>query len=169
MGLNFLDTFLLTVPGREDSRRAHTASDEIAHLREIRVRALFSRPCMARHFMLPSRTAFNTLVPHVIHSVSHLLCAVLALGSVTWNTKNSMFVTPVRARVTHAIVAHAGVGITPNFRVNIMDFPRIFASSARNMRIFPPEYITKNISGVAGKLTEKKAFTEHACTLGPNI
>ena len=88
MGLNFLDTFLVTVPGRKGSRRVHAARDEIAHLREIRIQALFSHPFMARHFMLPPHTALNTLVPYVLHSVSHLLCAVLALGSATWNTKN---------------------------------------------------------------------------------
>ena len=106
MGLNFLDTFLVTVPGRKGSHRVRAACDEIAHLREIRVRALFSCPCMARHFMLPPRAALNTLVSRVLHSVFHLLWAVLPLGSATWNTKNSMFVTPVRAHVAHAIVTH---------------------------------------------------------------
>ena len=37
----------------------------------------------------------DACVPHVLHSISHLLCAVLVLGSAMCNTENSMFVTPV--------------------------------------------------------------------------
>ena len=97
---------------------------------------------MARHFTLPPRAALGARVPRVLHSVSHLLCAVLALGSATCNTKNSMFVTPVSTRVARAIVARTGVGITCNIRMvwrtNIADFPRIFANSARNAQTFHP-------------------------------
>ena len=69
-------------------------------------------------------------IPHVLHSISRLLCAVLALGSATCTTKNSMFVTPVSAHIAHAIIMHRGVGrqsALHNFRVvwhaNIVDFP----------------------------------------------
>ena len=97
---------------------------------------------MARHFTLPPHVALDAHIPCIPHSVSHLLCAVLALGSAMCNMKNSMFITPVSVRVVCAIVARAGVGITRNFHVvwhtNIMDFPRILTNSARNARTFLP-------------------------------
>ena len=49
-------------------------------------------------------------VPQVLHSVSHLFCAVLVLGSAMYNTLNSMFVTPVSARKEHTIIMCGGVG-----------------------------------------------------------
>ena len=64
----------------------------------------------------------NTCVVHVLHSVSHLLCAMLVLDSTMSSTLNSMFVIPVSAREECAIVAHRGVGvmkfITINFHVH---------------------------------------------------
>ena len=91
---------------------------------------------MARHFTLPPRAVLDARVLRVLYSVSHLLCAVLVLGSATYNMKNSMFVTPASAHVALTIVVRTGVGITCNFRVvwrmNIADFPRIFANSSRN-------------------------------------
>ena len=85
---------------------------------------------MAHHFTLPPRTA---LMYHVYSSVSHLLCAMLAMGSATCIAKNSMFVSPVSACAAHAIIAHAaGVGITRNFLVvwhtNITDFLQILVN-----------------------------------------
>ena len=56
-------------------------------------------------------------IPCVLHSISHLLYALLAVGSAMCDMKNSMFITPVSAHVARAIVARAGVGITRNFRV----------------------------------------------------
>ena len=48
-------------------------------------------------------------VPRVLYSISHLLCAVLVLGSATCNTENSMFVTPISSCVACTIVVHGGV------------------------------------------------------------
>ena len=76
----------------------------------------------------------------ILRSIFHLLYAMLALDSVTCNTKNSMSVTPVNAHVVHAVIVRAGVGIRHNFRmvwhVNITDFPRIFTNSAGNTQTF---------------------------------
>ena len=81
---------------------------------------------MAHHFTLLPHAALNVHISRVLHRVSHLLCAVLVLGSAMYNMKNLMFVTLASARMAHAIVSHAGVGIARNFRVvwcaNIVDF-----------------------------------------------
>ena len=98
---------------------------------------------MAHHFMLPPRTALIAHIPRILHSVSHLHSAVLALGSATCNMKNSMFVT----RIACTIIVHVGVGITCNFRVvwhtNIADFLRIFTNNTRNARTFLPRLALK--------------------------
>ena len=60
-------------PGWKGSRKARAARDEIVHLRAHRVRAL-----LARHFTLSPRQETDAFVPRVLHSISHLLCAVLA-------------------------------------------------------------------------------------------
>ena len=64
---------------------------------------------MAHHFTLPPHVVLNARVMRVLHSVSCLLCAMLALDGAMCNMKNSMFVTPVSAHVARTIVAHAGV------------------------------------------------------------
>ena len=63
---------------------------------------------MACHFTLPPCAVLDAHVPHILHSVFYFLCAVLALGSAMCNMKNSMFVTPVSARIAHAIIVPRG-------------------------------------------------------------
>ena len=57
------------------------------------------------------RGVMNENNAHVLHSVSHLLCAMLALGSATCSTLNSMFITLVSAREECAIVTQRGGAI----------------------------------------------------------
>ena len=79
--------------------------DEIVHTCELHVHALFYASAM-RGVM----NKISVCVPHILHSISHLLCAVLAFGSAMCNMENSMLVTPGSACVVHVIVAHRGVG-----------------------------------------------------------
>ena len=78
----------------------------------------------------------NAHVPRVLHSISHLVCAVLALGSATHNTENSMCQTQkCTCRVCYCLAQMGGATmcITQNFHViwhaNIAD-SRISANSA---------------------------------------
>ena len=134
------DLLVVDLLGWKGSRTVCVACDEIAHSREF-VYAYYFTP-MAHHFTLPPHAGLDTHVPCVLHSVYHLLCAVLVLGSATCNTKNLMLVTPVSAHIVHAIVACTRMGIMHNFhvvwRANIADFPQIFVNSTRNMQTFPP-------------------------------
>ena len=76
---------------------SHTAG-EIAHSHEIRIRTLFSRPW---HAILRSRHTWRSRLAYF--SVSHFLSAVLALGSATYYTKNSIFVTPASAQISSCV------------------------------------------------------------------
>ena len=77
----------------------------------------------------------NTLVPYILHSISHLLCVVLALGSATCNTENSMFVIPGSARMHYCCVWRDGAMmciIRMVWCANIVDLPRVSMNSAGN-------------------------------------
>ena len=90
----------------------------------------------------------DTRVPCVLHCVSHLLCAVLALGRATYNMLNSMFDTPGKCMWSthyhHVQKGRAMMCITHNFRVvrhvNIADFPQISMNIAANAWTFLPGY-----------------------------
>ena len=59
-------------------------------------------------YALAMRGAMDEIDACILHSISHLLGAMLALGSATCKTKNSMLVKPINTRVVHAIIAHRG-------------------------------------------------------------
>ena len=59
----------------------------------------------------------DACIPRLLHRISHLLCAVLVLGSATCNMENSMFVPPVSACVACTIVTCGGVGRLNTLRV----------------------------------------------------
>ena len=118
--------------------RAHTSSNEIAHLHEPNVHVL-----LACHFTLPPHEArwirsIDIRIPYILHSMSHLLCAMLALGSAMCNTLDSRLITPIKCMqsIHYCRVQRGGVMkcITYNFhmvwRANIADFLRIWT--------FPP-------------------------------
>ena len=108
----FHDIGYIHTPGWKDSCRAHAACNEIAHSREIRLCMQFSHPC---HAILRSRHAWHSTLTY--HTYFTVYLTFFALGNATFNTKNSMFVTPVSACVVCAIVTCTGVGIMRNFRV----------------------------------------------------
>ena len=97
--------YMYNVPGWKGLCRARLTHDEIVHSRELHVHVLF--------YASATRGVMNEIsarIPRVLHSISHLLCAVLTFGSATCNTENSMFVTPSSACVAHIIVVCGGVG-----------------------------------------------------------
>ena len=114
-------------PGRYPGGKVR---DEIMHSRAHRVRTLLARPWHAILFSLHARRPTLAYSTNVSPSLSRI-----SLDSATCNTENSMLFTPVSARVAHAIVARRGACITCNFcvvwRANIVDFPQIFANSAK--------------------------------------
>ena len=82
-----------------------------AHSREHCVRVLFVHPwyailcsCHARH------DEQDQHIPRLLNSISHLLCAMLVLGSARCNTENSVLITPVSASVACTVIACRGVG-----------------------------------------------------------
>ena len=97
----------------------------------------------------------DSRVPRVLHSISHLLCAVLALGSATCNTENSN-VNHTR-KCMHSVCYCCAQKVTDGvtkcimhnlhvvWHMNIMNFPQIFANSAGNTRTFPPGIIHKHV------------------------
>ena len=91
----------------------------------------------------------DTRIPHVLHIVyivSHLLCAMLALGSATHNTLNSMFVTPISACEGHAIVTHRGVGWWSALHIIPMWFSMQISLDLIPMNIHKQRYKRANLS-----------------------